>query len=497
METLWNINTKDYNLNNITKLESQKDYDVAIVGGGLSALLTAYFLKDSSLKIGIFCDKDFSQSASSRSNAKITTVNTSLYSDINKYYGINNAKFFYFDKYDAMMSYVKIIKDHNISCDLEKTSSFVYSTSETGRDKLISEMSFFNSANIPFIHHTETLEDLIKIKNAYEFQNQYSFNPVKFMLSLVSIMNGYDNIDFYNYSPVTKITNSYLIANGKKVNFKKSVLATRFPILKALGQFPLKMYQEKAMLGCFTTSTPIKNMYVSVDEDDLSLRPLNNNTVILVGNNQRLGEKSKNKINLESYAKENFKDVENFITYSNQDCVTFDGLPYVDTACIVLPNVYVATGYNLFGITSSMLSAKHIAKNIVYKQPLPKLYSRNRFKMKAQKELGNKHLKTVFSELLHRNPRLNNHTQNDISTLKNGEGFTFRYKNKNLGVSRQDGKLIYIKNKCTHLGCPLYFNNTTQTWDCHCHGSSYKPNGEYIFSPTKENLEVIDINNLN
>ncbi len=488
METIWKVNE----FNKFSTLDSPKTYDIAIVGGGLTALLTAYFLKDSNLKIGVFCDKNFTQSASARSNAKITTVNTTLYSDIAKYFGSEKAKYFYDDKYNAMMSYIKIIKDHSIECDLEKSSSFLYSTSDEGKEKLIKETSFFNSVGIPFVHHTEKLENVIPIKNAYEFKNEYSFNPVKFMEAIITLTKHYNNVEFYDNSPVTKITNNYLVANSHKVEFKNCVVATHFPPFKFLGQFPLKMYQEKATLATFTTSTPLKNMYVSVDENDLSYRPYNNNTMILVGNNHHTGEVARLDINLQSYAKDHFQEVKDFKTYSNQDCVTFDGLPYVDSACIVLPKVYIATGYNLFGITSSMLSAKHISRKILYDKKFPKLYSRNRFKYSAQKKEMKEHLLRVIYEFFHRYNFKDGVNHSTIRDLKEGEGFTFLYRGKNLGVSKQNDKLYFVINKCPHLGCPLHYNSESKTWDCRCHGSSYTPTGKCIFSPTSQDLELFD-----
>ncbi len=488
METVWNLNQ----INSFSSLSTPKTYDIAIVGGGLTALLTTFFLKDSNLNIGVFSNKNFTQSASARSNAKITTVNTTLYSDIAEFFGPEKAKFFHEDKHKAMCNYIQIIKENNIECDLDKTSSYLYSTTEKGEKKIIKEMGFFNEIGVPFVHHKETLENIIPIKNAYEFTNEYSFNPIKFMESLILILKKYKNIDFYDNSPVTKITNSYLISNYHKVNFKTCVTATQFPPFKLLGQFPFKMHQEKATLATFTTSTPLKNMYVSVDDNNLSYRPLNENTMILVGNNHHTGEESITNIDLYTYVKKTFKDVNNFKTYSNQDCITFDGLPFVDKACIFLPNVYIATGYNLFGITTSMLSAKHISQNILYNTKLPKLYSRNRFKFSAQKQGFFRHIKTVIYEFFHRYNFSDGITKETIENLKDGEGFTFLHRGRNLGVSKQNGKLIFVINRCPHLGCPLHFNSVSNTWDCRCHGSSFNPKGEYIFSPTNKNLELFD-----
>ncbi len=492
METVWNVE----HVQHFSKVKSPATYDIVIVGGGLTALLTCYFLKDSNLNIALMCDKNFTQSASARSNAKITTVNTSPYFKIANNFGFDKAMYFYNDKRDAMMSYVKIINDHHISCDLTRSSSFLYATTDQGKEDIINEITFFNNVGIPFVHHSETLENFIEIKNAYEFKNEYSFNPVKFMESLLDTLKKYNNIHIFENSSVSKITNKYLIANNHEIKFDKVVVATHYPPFKVLGQFPLKMYQEKATLCTFKTTTQTKNMYVSVDENNVSIRPYKDDSMILVANNHRTGEKSLSHLDLETYAKKNFENVTDFKTYSNQDCVTFDKLPFIDTACFVLPNVYVATGYNLFGITTSMLASKHIARKILNGTPFPKIYSRNRVNIKAQKQEFKKHFSTVVYELTHKNNYTDELSRENIKDLKEGEGFTFFYNKKRIGVSRQNGELLFVENKCTHLGCPLHYNKDSQTWDCRCHGSSYKPNGEFIFAPTNKNLERLNLKEL-
>lgn len=488
METLWNVKKTD----KFNSLGFPIECDVAIVGGGLTSLLSAYFLKDSQLNISLFTDKNFTQSASARSNAKITTVNTTLYSDIAKNFNNYYAKYFYDDKKNAVESYIKIIKDHNIECELEKISSFLYATTEQGKLKIQNEIYFFNDENIYYVEHSEILENIITSKLAYEFKNEYSFNPVMFMEALINIMKTYDNITFYENSCVTNINKNSLISNNQKVNFKKCIAGTHFPTFKIFGHYAFKISQEKATLVTFNTSSPLKNMYVSIDNNNLSYRPLNNDTMILVGNNHRTGEQSNQYIEIEKIAQEKFKNVTNVKTYSNQDCVTFDGLPYIDTASILLPNVYIATGYNLFGITSSMMSAKHISNTILNNIAIPKIYSRNRFNLKAQKAEFKKHIKTIIYEFTHKTNKNDNFSKKTILNLQEGEGFTFIHKNRHIGVSMFNGKLIFVNNKCTHLGCPLHYNSESKTWDCRCHGSSYKQNGEFIFSPSNQNLEIIN-----
>ena len=45
------------------------------------------------------------------------------------------------------------------------------------------------------------------------------------------------------------------------------------------------------------------------------------------------------------------------------------------------------------------------------------------------------------------------------------------------------GKVQAVSAVCTHLGCMLEWDNAEKHWDCKCHGSSFKPDGEPFAGP--------------
>jgi nucleotide-binding universal stress UspA family protein len=53
----------------------------------------------------------------------------------------------------------------------------------------------------------------------------------------------------------------------------------------------------------------------------------------------------------------------------------------------------------------------------------------------------------------------------------------------------EDGSVIALSPRCSHLGCTVDWNATAKTWDCPCHGSRYSRDGDLLQGPAKTGLE--------
>ena len=102
--------------------------------------------------------------------------------------------------------------------------------------------------------------------------------------------------------------------------------------------------------------------------------------------------------------------------------------------------MFVATGFNKWGMTSAMVSAMIICDLVNDKK---NLYSE------------------VFSpsrSILH--PKLISNAFESAVNL-----------------------LTPTTKRCSHLGCALKWNRAEHTWDCPCHGSRFTKDGELIDNP--------------
>ena len=131
--------------------------------------------------------------------------------------------------------------------------------------------------------------------------------------------------------------------------------------------------------------------------------------------------------------------------WATQDCMSLDSVPYIGRYSDRIPNVLVATGFNKWGMTSSMVSAELLCDIILGK-------------------------KNDYEELF--NPsRSVLTTQLPINIFESTVGI-----------------LTPSKKRCPHLGCALKWNSAEHTWDCPCHGSRFSDRGKLLDNPSNGDL---------
>lgn len=233
-------------------------------------------------------------------------------------------------------------------------------------------------------------------------------------------------------------------------------------------------------------------MYLLAENPTLSFRPVDEQFLIVGGFDHKTGA---NNIDLDS----SYKNLENYIRtiypnanvkykWATQDCVSLDKVPYIGKFSNVMKNIYVATGFKKWGMTTS-----HVAANIISDMILGKdnkysyVYEATRFNpLKNYKEFGNMLKQTVYSLGINKITP----PKEKFENLKNGTGGIVEYKGKKLGIYKDDeGNLFAVKPYCAHLGCELSWNNLEKTWDCPCHGSRYTFEGKLITEPSTKDLE--------
>ena len=154
-----------------------------------------------------------------------------------------------------------------------------------------------------------------------------------------------------------------------------------------------------------------------------------------------------------------------------------------------MTNVYVATGYKKWGMTTSNVAANIITDKILGKEnKYEYLFKSTRLKpIKNRWEFGEMIKETANSLVLNKFKI----PKESLEDIKLGEGKIVKVGSEKVGVYKDEkGEIYKIKPVCAHLGCELSWNNLEKTWDCPCHGSRFDYKGNQIYEPAIKDLEI-------
>lgn len=347
----WNADFPTFNFENpVRKL------DVAIIGGGLTGLSTAYYLRNSSLKVAVFEQSKIGGGVTSRSTAKITYLQGDIYQRLG-----NKAKSYYLSQKEAIWELLKIIEDENISCELEKVPSIIFCLNKENDSKIQFEKKLLES----FGAHPYEVQHP-NISSGIGISDSYVFHPLKFLSglykALISKVFIYENTLVFD---MKKEDGHYLIHTTNGDFFAKNVvIANHYPFFLLPNLFPLKTYVQREYVNAAKISHPLSFTAINIDSNLHSIRYYKN--YLLYGSNRhRLTEKIDFGKNYDK-SRSDFKRLFDKIperTWDNQDIVSHDLLPFIGRFD---SHLYVGTAYRGWGMTNCVLAGRIISSFILY-----------------------------------------------------------------------------------------------------------------------------------
>lgn len=481
------------------KLEKDIEIDVCIIGAGITGITTAYMLLNKGLKVCLIDKGEICSGVTENTTAKITSQHGLIYKYLVENFGKDYARKYLESNEKAIKGIKEIIDKENISCDFEKTDNYIYTCKDEYIDTIRDEVDAVNELGL----NAELIESVklpFEIKLGIKFPNQAKFHPLKYLYQLVEVLKK-SHTQIYTNSRIVEIKKhlsgyKMITEEEKEITAKYVVMATHYPIKNFPGMHFLKMYQDRSYAIAIKPNASIRNgMYISAETPIASFRPIDNELLIIGGSDHKTGENSKDLDvcykSLETYAKEIYPNAEIKYKWATQDCVSLDKVPYIGDFSNLMPNIYVATGYKKWGMTTSYVAARIISDKILGKEnEYEEIYKATRFApMKNYKEFGNMLKQTVYSLAINKIKV----PQEVFQNIEKDTGGVVEYKNKKIGVYKdKEGKTFVVEPYCAHLGCELSWNNLEKTWDCPCHGSRYTYEGKVITEPTVKDLKRIE-----
>lgn len=479
MESLWRKETKPLvSKPEAVSIQSEENHwDVIVIGAGMAGLLTAWYLKEEGKKVLVLEANEIASGQTERTTAKITSQHGLKYSKLIESVGIRKARLYAQANERAIREYEKLIQEQEISCQFERVPAYLYTKQK--EELLKEEAKAASSLGIDAFFTKET-ELPFAISGAVCFRNQAQFSPLEFVRHICA------ELEILEHTKVIAVRGHRVITENMTLTADKIVAATHYPTFNVPGFYFLRQHQERSYVLALSGCEKMNGMYYGIDPDGLSFRQAGDN-LLLGGGSHRTGENEKGGSyeSLVQAAKKYFPHSQEETRWSAQDCMPHDGIPFIGKYSIFAPNLYVATGFQKWGMTSSMIAAILLRDQLCgRKNEYEELFSPQRLNVRAS--IGNlmhdvgMSVKGLAKGFFHR-------PKETADLLAPGHGGIVKIDGKRYACYRDEtGRLYKISARCPHMGCELTWNPDEKTWDCPCHGSRFDVEGNLLDNPAKK-----------
>lgn len=480
------------------------DVDAVIVGGGITGITAAYLMKRAGLKVALLERERCARIDTGHTTAHLTSVTDLRLHEMISNFGRDSARAVWDAGGTAIDQIVSLIRAEDIACDFRWVPGYLHVPTGANPNKYAKEIER-ELAAAKEIHVTaEYVEKIPSLEvPGIKFPHQAIFHPRKYLAALLAAIPG-DGSHVFEDAAVEEVLERPLAVKSGDARLccRYLVLATHNPLMGNTGTTSALLFQTK--LALYTSyalgaKVPVGSLaeasFWDLDDPYYYLRVEkrgDHDYAIFGGEDHKTGQDHDTiaayrrlEEKLLSFAPQARVDYR----WSGQVIETNDGLPLIGETA---PHQFAATGYGGNGMTFGTLGAMMAVDAM--------LGRRNPWQ-----KLLDVHRKKVFGgtwDYLTENKDYPYYMLRDwlagaegksLDELPRGEGRILNLGGKKVAAHRdENGKVTLCSPVCTHLQCIVGWNPAERTWDCPCHGSRFKPNGEVISGPAEEPLPQVN-----
>ena len=370
--SLWIDTTRQTNYPALS--EEADHYDVGVVGGGITGVVTAYLLMQSGRTVALVERDHIVEWTTGGTTAKLSSQHYLIYDYLSKRHGEEVAQAFADANQNGIDEVESLSKELAIDCEFSRRDAYVYSQSKDKVEVFKDEVEAARRLGLPA--HLVTSTDLpFSVKAAVRFDDQAQFHPRKFLVKLAEVFVSDGGVIFGRTNATTITPGEPNIINTDKGQLKADVViqASGEPFWRNENILDGRMWMKMSYALAAELEDPTeypKGMYITTDDPMRTIRSAecDGRSVLVFGGDS--DEYDATTYDERSHYKSLVEDVQRRFKVKRIHCrwlagdfMPYDRIPFIGPDP-EYPSIYVITGYRAWGLAWAMSAAHGILSYI-------------------------------------------------------------------------------------------------------------------------------------
>lgn len=493
---------KTASLPRFPRLDRDITVDVAVVGAGITGITAAWLLTEAGFKTALIERGRCVHVDTGNTTAHLTAVPDLGLGQLRQRFGDEAARAVIDGGALAIDRIAAITEAEAIPCGFHRVAAW-YHAHANGAPTRKFEAEAEDARRLGLDARFSSADPLLA-SPAVEYANQALFHPVKYLGGLLRRL-AERGVAIFENTPMTDLEeplHTVRTPHGR-IRCGHLVLATHTPLMGATGTMRAAIFQ--ARLALYTTyamaaRVPTGRLPYGSFWDDADPynylrveRARGGDVAIYGGEDHKTGQRTDTDAayhRLERRFLSLCPEARITARWSGQVITTDDGLPFIGETA---ERQFAATGFAGNGMTFGTLSAILAVDDIQGRQNRwQDLFRPGRAPggagalkfIRENKDYPYRLVRDWIATLGEGSPE----------SVNPGEGRVYNVGGQRIAASRDaSGNLHLCSAVCTHMQCIVAWNPAESTWDCPCHGSRFRPNGEVLAGPAEEPLPPVEL----